>query len=205
MIPVEPEDEPDNFDADVRVPGQKFLSEIPFGSKVNFKNREYWRKIIPQLHDLYGGVCSYTAHRITLDTGFSTVEHFLSRNNYPELAFEWWNYRLVCGRLNGCKSDYEDVADPFVISDGMFEIWFPALIVRPGVAAEGEQLALATSTIRRLKLNDYPVFDARMEHARSFCDGVPINRLRKEAPFLARELERQGLDDPEMLAEVMGW
>jgi hypothetical protein len=52
----------------------------------------------------------------------------LSKHNYPELAYEWSNYRHAIGRVNGCKGNLDDlVLDPFEVEDDWFAIQIPDL------------------------------------------------------------------------------
>jgi hypothetical protein len=94
--------------------------------------KPYGRKIIPDLHSAYHGRCAYTCHWIPNDTGSITVEHFKAKEVYPQYAYCWDNYRLVCGRLNGRKGIYEDTLDPFILQDGWIVMHFPSLRLKPG-------------------------------------------------------------------------
>jgi uncharacterized protein (TIGR02646 family) len=194
MITVAKAGEPPQFDATVREPGKKFLDGLAAGQKVDFRGREYWRKIIPELYAAYGGICAYTCHWIAPDTGSDTVEHFRPKSTYPNLAYEWTNFRLVCGRLNGRKANFEDVADPCSGIDGWFEILFPSLQISVRNGLSGHDDALARSTIKRLKLNDNRCIKGREAYIEPFCkDEITMDYLDKCAPFLARELIRQDL------------
>lgn len=66
------------------------------------------------------------------------VEHFLSKKNRPDLAYEWSNYRYIAGSVNGSKGTHDDkVLDPFEVQNGWFEVLVPSmqLVVTP-LAAE---------------------------------------------------------------------
>lgn len=199
MIRVLPQPEPNAFDALVRVPGNAFLAGYPANVKVDFKKAPLWRKILDEIHELYGGICAYTCHHIPHDVGSDTVEHFRPKALHRDLAYEWINYRFVCGRLNGRKSNYEDVADPFTLEDGTFLLDFPSLLISPSPGKSANVVALAASTIKRLKLNDKKCTEARLEYVRSYCKR-DINRsyLERCAPFLAAELDRLNLTLPKL-------
>ena len=129
------------------------------------------------------------------DVGSDTVEHFLPKSSYPDLAYEWTNYRLVCSRLNARKGNFEDVVDPFDVIPGMFNLHFPSLNVITGSNLTGPQQNLAESTIRRLRLNDSRSIDTRQEYVKSYIGGhISATYIRHKAPFLMSELARQALD-----------
>lgn len=187
--------EPADFDRKVRAPGDAFLKSLPAGAKVNFRGREYWRKILRELHNSYNGICAYTCHYIPLDVGGDTVEHFMPKKSYPALAYEWANFRLVCSRLNGRKKDHQDVVDPFLITPGMFELMFPSLLIREGSGLSAANKKLAKSSIARLKLNHERNIEARLEYVLRYRDGKhSLLHLSDHAPFIHNELTRQGLN-----------
>ncbi len=196
MIPLDMQREPEDFEESVRIPGLRFLSKTPVPNGRQWKSHAYWQRIIKDLYSAYSGICAYSCHWIPADTGFTTVEHFKSKSRYPSLAYEWRNYRLVCGVLNGKKGDYEDVLDPFTISDGWFVIHFPSLLVRPGANLPTSVLDLVDSTISRLGLNDAGTcLQARRSWLRAYIQkALPLSYLEENAPFLAKELRRQGLE-----------
>jgi hypothetical protein len=126
------------------------------------------------------------------------VEHFKPKRLYPKLAYVWHNYRLVCGRLNGRKGDYEDVLDPFVVEDGWFVIDFSSMQVKPATTLAPARAAAVQATIDRLKLNDDDTcVEARQEWVTQYSKtpGVPFEMLRRYAPFIAAELQRQGMQE----------
>lgn len=197
MIPVRRQPEPSEFSQLVRTPGQKHLdaspTRIPEPSYV--RKKPLWQEVATQLHTAYSEICAYSCHRIALVTGFRTVEHFIPIAADPQRAYVWDNYRLVCGRLNGRKGVHQDVLDPFELDDNVFALDFPSLQVKPGSGLGSQLEAAVWATINRLKLND----DENCLHEREVCvrayctNDISFNHLRKEAPFIAHELERQGL------------
>ncbi len=204
MIRVVPQSPPDDFETLVRQPGQEFLSQIPNPTSKQLSNRPYWRRVGGALHAAYGGICAYSCHWIPYDTGAETVEHFKPKTKYPQRAYEWANYRLVCSTLNGRKGDHEDVLDPFKIQDSWFVLEFPSLLVKPGPDLDAEIRAKVIATRKRLKLNDdESCVKARMRYVRDYCQGrITFDFLRDDAPFIARQIEQQGLVDS--LPEIMG-
>lgn len=195
MIHVKRKKEPAEFDDRVREPGKQFLARIPAPKGKQWNGYEYWRRILHHLHTEYGGICAYSCHWIPYDTGAQTVEHFKPKDVYPAEAYEWSNYRLVCGTLNGRKGKYEDVFDPFNVQNGWFIIDFPSLLVKPSDELGVDQSTKVQTTIDRLMLNDEGTcLKSRQDWIMSFCyEKFTFAHLEEKAPFLALELKRQGL------------
>ncbi len=195
MIHVQPQPEPSDFDAKVRQPGTKFLSQHPQPSAQRWKSHCYWRKILPDLYEAYRCICAYSCHWIPSDTGGRSVEHFLSKAKRPEHAYEWSNYRLVCGTLNGRKGDHEDVLDAFKVENGWFILDFPSLLVRPSADLDAQTWQRVQATIERLGLNDEGTcLNNRFNWIDPYCRAeITFGFLKKHAPFIAMELERQNL------------
>ena len=195
MIFVERKPEPPDFDRRVRRPGRRFLRNTPRPTSREFSGHSYWRSIAGDLHDAYDGVCAYTCHWIARDTGWGSVEHFVPKSAQPALAYEWNNFRLVCGRMNGRKGSHGDVLDPFRIANLTFVIRFPSLQVGAAGGISDELREAAARTIARLRLNDEVCISSRLAYLRSYCDGeTSLEYLRRRAPFIHREIVRQGLE-----------
>ena len=88
------------------------------------------------------------------DTGWKTVEHFKPKDLHPGLAYDWDNYRLVCGLLNSRKRVNETILDPFEIEDGWFLLHFPSL----QVYKVGNGATTSTATITPSPLSTQPPF-----------------------------------------------
>ena len=115
---------------------------------------------------------------------------------YPQEAYLWANYRFVCGVLNGRKGINEDILDPFTLQDGWFAIHFPSLQLVPGKHLTNTEIASVEKTIKCLKLNDGVCIRARMDWLLPYLKGkYPLDFLEEKAPFLAKELKKQCLDD----------
>jgi hypothetical protein len=196
MIRVNQRPEPAHFDDRVRRRGRLFLRTHRRPTAKQWRDHSYWREIGSQLHDEYSGICAYSCHWIPYDTGADTVEHFRPKDSYPREAYEWGNYRLVCATLNGRKGTHEDVLDPFLVQDGWFVIDFPSMLVSPNPHLDPTIKQLILATINRLGLNDEGTcLKSRVKWLRDYCSpsGIPFDFLRRHAPFIAAELERQGL------------
>ncbi|HXR64386.1 MAG TPA: hypothetical protein VN729_00570 [Ktedonobacteraceae bacterium] len=187
--------EPPHFSKKVQKKGEEFLLQNPHAKGNDLK--PYWRKIIPDLHSAYSGICAYTCHWMPYDISSITVEHFKPKEMYPQHAYCWDNYRLVCGRLNGRKGVFEDVLDPFTLQEGWIELHFPSLQLIPGkhlTAIEAQQVDTTVNT--RLKLNDGICIGARRGWLTPYSLGkYGIDFLEDMAPFMAKEVKRQKLDD----------
>jgi hypothetical protein len=191
LLQLQPE--PPHFYRLVQQPGQDFLKSNPNPKKNEWKN--YWTRILPDLYRTYSGLCAYSCHWISPDTGAKSVEHFKPKKYYPRDAYRWDNYRLVCGTLNGRKGDYEDVLDPFTLSDGWFAINFPSLLIYPGKGLLSTEVEQVKMTINRLRLNDEGTcLQARINWVRDYITvPFPFSHLEKKAPFIASELKRQNM------------
>lgn len=195
MIHVDQREEPADFDNLVRRRGQLFLRSNPRPTSKQWRNHRFWHHTRSELHSAYGGICAYSCHWIPYDTGADTVEHFRPKDIYPADAYEWSNYRLVCGTLNGRKGVHEDVLDPFLIEDGWFVIDFPSMLLRPSSDLTPESRQRVQATIGRLGLNDEGTcLKSRVKWLADYCStDISFDYLRRNAPFIVAELERQNL------------
>ena len=195
MIPIQQQLEPKNFDKKVRQKGKAFLQKSP--SPRTWKNHEYWRESLQDLHKAYNGICAYSAHWIPEIEGSSTVDHFIPKSVEPALAYEWENFRLSCLKMNARKRDFQDVLDPFKINYGWFVLNFPSLLIKPSLDLDESVRNKIKKTIKRLKLNhDDLCVQNRLRWILDYCKNeITYDFLRKNAPFIAYELERQELVD----------
>lgn len=196
MIRVTMQAEPQKFEREVRKPGKAYLAKVPNPTSKQFQTHAYWTRIGREIYLAYGKVCAYTCHYIAPDTGSRHVDHFVAKTRKPALAYEWSNYRLACGLVNSRKGTAV-VLDPFTIQDGWFVINFPSLLVKPDSTLSASDQIAVKYTIDKLRLNDeVTCVQARMSYIRNYCQGrIDFEHLRKEAPFLGMELERQDLVD----------
>jgi hypothetical protein len=203
VIPVKLQPEPAHFFKKVQQPGHEFLRKTSNPTTKDWNNHSYWTRILNDLYIAYSSICAYSCHWIPCDTGAKTVEHFKPKNKYPQDAYRWGNYRLVCSTLNGRKGDREDVLDPFTLLEGWFVIDFPSLLIHPSSDIAAEEAELVTKTIRRLGLNDEGTcLQARINWIRDYITApFPFSHLERRAPFLALELKRQNL--VEAIREIM--
>lgn len=211
MIRVEQAPEPADFDSKVRQPGLRAIAEMtgtPDLPKRRGRPREViaaspdeipadkfpslWTEALPELLEGYGRVCAYMSFYIERVTGAPSVDHMLPKSLDWSEIYEWRNYRLACSLMNSRKNAYRDVLDPLEIEDGWFRMELVGYQVIPDPELPADTREKVQATIERLKLNDYECLKLREEYAEDFNLGnISQNYLRRRAPFLAREIERQ--------------
>lgn len=195
MIPVAPRPEPAGFDVSVRRPGRAFHATNPTPNSKEYQKHNYWKKADKELFAAYERICAYSCMRIPMSPG--TIDHYHPKSVRHDLAYEWSNLRLAFHKLNLYKGDSVEVADPFTLQPGHFVLDFPSCLVVPGAGLSDEDRVRVESTIRVLKLNaDDDLVQGRCDIMMSFADGhVMLPYLRESYPFLAAEIERQGIQD----------
>ncbi|MBY0505193.1 MAG: hypothetical protein K2X03_14870 [Bryobacteraceae bacterium] len=150
--------------------------------------------MLPDLYEAYSRTCAFAAVRIERVTGFRSVEHFKPKSQYPELAYDWDNFRLVCGLMNGRKKDYADVLDPFELPENTFTLnpVSGEILVNPKCSVALAKKA--ESTIERLGLRKPEVCKMRSEHVSKILGGdwSPAE-AKSMSPFVFASLQQQGL------------
>lgn len=191
MIPVaNPIPEPLGFDADCRQEGNRWLAakrlagETPKTSK--FPN--HWAKYELDLAQAFRQRCGWWAMWIAE----GQIDHFLSKKNRPDLAYDWSNYRYIAGSVNGSKGNHDDkVLDPFEIQDGWFEVILPSMQL---IATDRVPISLrakAEFTLKQLHLRDgTKVVRCRKHWYDSFKNGTPMSELEKVAPLVAQAVKK---------------
>ena len=129
MIKVELKRKPSDFDSKVKTPGQRFLNEIKHPRGKQWNNKDFWVRVIPDMVTAYDGVCAYSSLWIKPDQ--PTIDHYISRDENPNLAYEWNNFRLARWRINTRKRNHKDVLDPFEIGENWFVLEFTTFEVKP--------------------------------------------------------------------------
>lgn len=212
MIRVQLAAEPPTFDASVRQRGldaiRERVGEAPLkkrpGPKLDKvassrdaipadKFPPFWRDALEDMLVAYKRLCAYTCLYIERVTGGATVDHMLPKSTHWDQVYEWRNYRLACGLMNGRKNDARDVLDPFEIEDGWFALELDDCQVISGPGLDDATKARVEATIARLRLNDLDCLRARQEYVFAYLEGeIPLRYLERRSPFIARELRRQG-------------
>jgi len=193
MIQVALAPEYPNFDAEVRTPGAAFLNTCPMPTSEQFKRKNFWNRSAKELHAAYSGICAYTAMYLPEQ---GSVDHFLPKSTHPHLAYEWNNFRLASGRVNTSKGNQSDILDPFHIKDDWFYLDIPACLLRANPALEKPLRNKIAGTINSLRLNQDDNYvqercNILIDYARA---DLSKNFLQRRYPFLAKEIDRQGLD-----------
>jgi 5-methylcytosine-specific restriction endonuclease McrA len=216
MIPVTPAPEPEDFDVRVRQRGIDAIAELvgepaainrPGPKRKKVANRRediapelfppLWRKVLPQMLTSYSRLCAYLALHIEPATGNPTVDHVIPKSKAWNQVYEWSNYRLTAAIINAKKNDLDLLLDPFTIEEDMFALEFVEFQVIPGPGA-GELADQVIDTITRLGLNFQECRTARRAYFESYLDGeINLSFLTRRAPFVAREMRRQGFLPPQ--------
>lgn len=211
MIRVQPAPEPPDFDERVRQPGLRAITElvgepvtVPRPGprrKVAAERREdlkpedfppFWREMTGSLLTAYGRICAYACLYIDHVTGSATVDHWAPKSTSWERVYEWDNYRLSCSLMNTRKSTFGDVIDPFEVEEGLFALDLVRLKAVPGPSA-GARENEVEATIKRLGLDGSDYAEALGYYYHDYIEGhISLQLLERRAPFLARELRRQG-------------
>lgn len=214
MIPVAAAAPPASFEAKVRRRGLDAICELVGeprstsrrGPKrkaaAKYKRREeipskefpeYWRDALSELHTAYGGLCAYLSMYLEPATGSATVDHFIPRGERWDLVYEWSNYRLAAGAINGRKSDRKISIDPFTLRAGTFELELVELQVIVSARVTGGARVEAEAAIEILGLNQPECCLLRSEYLDAYrTKAITLGYLARRAPFLALELRRQG-------------
>lgn len=193
MIRVDAQPEYPGFDVSVRQPGAAFLATNPAPTSEQFRKKNFWSRAAAQLHEAYSGICAYTAMYLPQQ---GSVDHFLPKTTHPHLAYEWGNYRLACGRVNNSKGNVTGILDPFQIQNNWFYMDIPACLLKPNPDLDPNLRSEIRSTINTLRLNDDDSYVQErcailIEYAR---EDVTMDFLKRRYPFLAKEVERQDLN-----------
>lgn len=215
MIPVAPAPEPPHFDQQIRRRGLDAIAELAgeqpatrragprrhqvAGSREDIppgKFPPYWREVLPEMLVSYRRLCAYLALYIEHATGNPSVDHVVPKSRSWNQVYEWSNYRLASARINARKNELHLVLDPFTIREGMFALEFVAFQVKPGPAAGAEEGGVI-ATIETLGLNAKECCEARQAYFDCYrAEQINLDYLERRAPFVAREMRRQGLLRP---------
>lgn len=193
LIRVAPKPEYPGFNAEVRQPGAAFLSICPASNSKEFGKKNFWSKAAKELHAAYGGICAYTAVYLPEQ---GSVDHYNPKTTHPQLAYEWSNYRLASGRVNNAKGNQADVLDPFLVESDWFFLDLPSCMLRPNPALDKPVRSQVARTIHGLKLNHDDFYaQERCNILIEYAKGeIALGFLGRRYPFLAKELDRQNLD-----------
>ncbi len=157
----------------------------------------FWTAVEDEMHTAYRGLCAYSALYIDPATGGRSIDHFVPRSADWRLVYEWSNYRLACTLVNSKKGERVDVLDPFHIQPEWFALEFVGYQVIVGAGVRPKIRRQVESTIHDLGLNRRPFCEVRGDYAQRYLDGsdgrIDFALMERWAPFVAREIRRQGL------------
>ena len=115
-----------------------------------------------------------------------------ARDEDPNKAYEWENFRLSRWRINTRKRNHKDVLDPFTIGESWFELDFTTFGIKPNSELKDANIKKAIQeTIDRLDLDNTDYREARESWFNNCRDNIA--ELEKKAPFIAYEMKRQGI------------
>lgn len=186
MIHFDPVPKPPNFE-EAAVMGQQWLQAHPGAARP----RDYWSPFRSALAEGFRNLCAYGA----MYEPSGQVDHFVSWDEDPSLAFRWENYRYASGWLNASKKNLRssDLLDPFIVQDGWFEISLPSLQLLVSASIPPTIRAKAENLLTRLHLRD----DERViRQRRVWLDlyekgDLSLSGLRVMAPLVADAVEKQ--------------
>ncbi len=209
-IHVEPAPEPESFDSNVRKPGLRAIAEmvgeqpersagrrfeVRAGTREQIKAEHfppYWRECTEDLLRSYKHICAYSCVYIERVTGPATVDRAIPKSVAWDHVYEWRNYRLATSLMNARKGEFADVLDPFAVEDGMFALDLVTYKAVVGPHA-GERRNEVEATIQRLGLDGAEYRDLLRHLHQAYVEGdIKFRWLERRAPFLAREIRRQG-------------
>lgn len=186
MMRFNPPSEPPEFDQKARQPGNNWLAKNPN----NLRPRDYWSPFKSNLADGFGNLCGYSV----MYEPVGTVDHYLSCENYPNLAYEWSNYRFASAWINSSKRTLDDqVLDPFQVGEDWFEIILPSLQLILTNKVPPAERQRAEFTLQRLRLrDDERVIRQRQQWYQLYLDGdITLEGLQKKAPLIALAIRKQ--------------
>lgn len=177
------------FEERVRAPGHRWL-DARRESRGKKRPPDHWREVLVDVAEAFHRRCAYTAMWVNCD---GTVDHFVSIDEDPELAYEWDNFRYCVGWFNSKKQRARsaDLVDPLLVEDGWFELSWPDLQLRVTPLCPAELRPRAERMLEDLELrNGSKVIENRRAYRRLFEahgeDALPL--IEEQAPMVARAI-----------------
>jgi hypothetical protein len=209
MIHVVQADPPGDFAEKIGNPGQIVLNELQgVGPKRRGPRRKnldasIWTRALPDLQRLYHRRCAYTA--LYINPGCrDSVDHFVPSSKDQTLAYTWSNFRYAVLDANRIKND-DATLDPFSVRDDWFSLNFSDYKVE--LTANFPAIHSNLWSVTNKVVNDVMFRDARKWYHDQYLgvvqdpeepsEPMTFRMLEYRAPFVARELRRQGRLRPE--------
>lgn len=203
LIRVNKSAQPVDFNVKVKNPGRAFLVKTPRPTSKQWASHSYWTRVTGDLYKACGGICAYSGCYIPYVTGTQTIDHQRPKDRYPALAYDWDNFILAALLPNSFKRT-EIVLDPRKIGNDWFFLDIPSLTIKPNSSKSPRIVKYVGDTIKHLKLDDQRYIAMRKNNLSPFIhEHWDFAYLAKVAPFIARELQRQGLSDPKKLKAIL--
>ena len=187
MITVTPVPEPSLFESKCRQPGAHWAQNHPAAARP----RDFWSPFLPDLRNGFEDRCAYLA--MYTPTG-GTIDHYLSYQKHPELAYDWANFRFCSTDMNSSKKNADDqVCDPYAIGDDWFEILLPSLqmVVTTLVPESEKKRAEYTLDRLRLKAGEKVIRMRRAWYQLYQTGQLKLEGLHRVAPLIARAVEKE--------------
>lgn len=202
MIHIQsPINEPPQFDEKCRQQGQAWLAgRVPLPDRP----KDFWSPFRRDLRHGFNQRCGYYAMYIHDGQMDHSVSWKTCKDNTPELAYEWSNFRFVDGALNSRKRTLDDqLLDPFEVRAGWFVVELPTLFLR-AVGVPDERREAARLTLERLELDQGPrALELRWEWYDAYLRRqLSMELLREMAPLVAEAIEQWQANDRGPLPEI---
>ncbi len=150
---------------------QKWRQECNVGN-ANPKSKDFGGKekkeVVNTLSDMTKKHCSFCDGFPMGEMLQNTIEHFRPKSKFPELAFEWENLFLACGKCQSAKHDKFDEKllkpdeKPYSF-DKYFDVDTDTGKLKPNINASKEDQVRAKVTIELYGLNDLRRFARKRE------------------------------------------
>ena len=184
MIHFEPPPEPRDFEEKVRTPGTNWLRHHP--TPKSEKLPDLWKGCRSELAEGFRCLCAYSVVKIGMR---GQIDHYLSKANHRDLAYEWSSYRYASGGMNSRKGTCDEkILDPFEVQDGWFEVQLGTWQLLMTNKIPPSQRELAEFTLRQLCLgsSDDAVAERRYFYDLLAGGTFTLAALGENVPLVAR-------------------
>jgi hypothetical protein len=129
------------------------------------------------------------------ESGDGEIDHFISKSESPEKAYDWGNYRFANNEVNKhkLKVSHKEILDPCEIEDNWFKVDLISgrLLITKELPEELRKKA--ETTIEKLKLNKESFCETRIMYFEKYLRKKPsqadLNLVRELAPLVAESLD----------------
>ena len=192
MIPVTRQPEPASFDNNVRTPGIAAMRNHngAWTNRAFWSFHNYWAACLDEMYALYDETCAYICVHIArcsvMGIKGASVEHFIPVKDDRNHAYEWDNYRLVCGASNSLRGNLTPFLDPFTLPPNFFTLLLNSgNVIAPHADPYDPAIKNTLSVINNRMFTLY-----RADLFARYRTQPAV--LRTESPFIYQEAVRQG-------------